>query len=247
MKMLSGTLLNFAAILVGSFIGLTVRWLSNRFGGTLPAGSACTGERSKNIVMQGISLCVMYIGFTGCLKGKNSLITILSMVFGALIGELLDLNARMQRLGDWVQKKTEHLLRSNVSSPSVSEGFVTTALLFCVGAMAIVGPLENGLTGHSDTLQAKSLLDCISSVVFSSSLGIGVPLSAFAVLIYQGTIALLASVISPLLGAEVIAEITCVGSLLIVALSLNMLGLTKIKIMNLVPAIFFPVLLCLFL
>ena len=125
----------------------------------------------------------------------------------------------------------------------MSEGFVTASLLFCVGAMAIVGALENGLTGNYETLQAKSLLDGISSIVFASSLGIGVAFSAVALFLYQGVISLLASVLSPFLGDAVIAEMTCVGSLLIVALSLNMLGLTKIKVMNLVPAIFFPILL----
>ena len=112
--------------------------------------------------------------------------------------------------------------------------------------MAIVGSLQDGLTGDHSTLFAKSLLDGISSVVFSASLGIGVAFSAVAVLLYQGAISLAAAFLSPLLGDAVIAEMTCVGSLLIVALSLNMLGLTKIKVMNLVPAIFLPILLCLF-
>ena len=128
----------------------------------------------------------------------------------------------------------------------MSEGFVTASLLFCVGAMAIVGALENGLTGNYETLQAKSLLDGISAIVFASSLGIGVAFSAVALFLYQGSISLLASVLSPLLGDAVIAEMTCVGSLLIVALALNMLNLTKIKVMNLVPAIFLPILLCTF-
>ena len=133
------------------------------------------------------------------------------------------------------------------ASSSVSEGFVTASLLFCVGAMAIVGSLENGLTGNYDTLKAKSLLDGISSIVFASSLGIGVAFSSMAVLVYQGLISLSASFISPYLGgAAVIAEMTCVGSLLIAALSLNMLGITKIKVMNLVPACLLPILLCRF-
>ena len=110
--------------------------------------------------------------------------------------------------------------------------------------MSIVGALENGLSGSFDTLKAKSVLDGVSSVVFASSLGIGVPLSAVAVFLYQGVIALAAGALSPLLGDAVIAEMTCVGSLLIVALSFNMLGMTKIKVMNLVPAIFLPILLC---
>ena len=161
-------------------------------------------------------------------------------------GELLDLDRRMRTLGDWVQTKTERLVKGDSGAPSISEGFVTASLLFCVGAMAIVGALQDGLTGDHSTLFAKSLLDGISSIVFGASLGLGVSFSAVAVLIYQGLIALLASFLAPLLGDAVIAEMTCVGSLLIVALSLNMLGLTKIKVMNLVPAILLPIVLCLF-
>lgn len=169
--------------------------------------------------------------------------SILSMVLGAILGEILDLDRRMQSLGEWVQKKTERLALGG-GKTSISEGFVTASLLFCVGAMAIVGALQDGLTGDHSTLFAKSLLDGISSVVFAASLGVGVMFSAAAILIYQGLIAVAASFLSPFLGDAVIAEMTCVGSLLIVALSLNMLNLTKIKVMNLVPAIFLPILLC---
>ena len=193
--------------------------------------------------MQGVALCVLYIGISGSLKGSNTLVAIVSMVLGAMIGETLDLDRRMKQLGDWVQSKTQKL----AGGTSVSEGFVTASLLFCVGAMAIVGSLENGLTGNYDTLKAKSLLDGISSIVFASSLGIGVAFSGVAVLIYQGLISLSASFIAPYLGGDaVIAEMTCVGSLLIAALSLNMLGITKIKVMNLVPACLLPIFLCRF-
>ena len=127
---------------------------------------------------------------------------------------------------------------------SVSEGFVTASLLFCVGAMAIVGALQDGLTGDHSTLFAKALLDGISAIIFGASLGIGVSFSAAAVFLYQGIIAVLASFLSPLLGDAVIAEMTCVGSLLILALGTNLLNVTKIKVMNLVPAVFFPILFC---
>ncbi len=240
--MLTGTIINALAVLTGSMAGLLLKWLAAHFSSKLPAGSAALGQRLQNIIMNGVALCVLYIGISGALKGNNTLIAILSMVAGAIIGELLNLDRRMQALGDWVQKKTARFSQGE-GGASVSEGFVTASLLFCVGAMAIVGALENGLTGNYETLQAKSLLDGISSIVFASSLGIGVAFSAVALFLYQGVISLLASVLSPFLGDAVIAEMTCVGSLLIVALSLNMLGLTKIKVMNLVPAIFFPILL----
>ena len=132
-------------------------------------------------------------------------------------------------------------------TPSLSEGFVTASLLFCVGAMAIMGALDSGLTGDHSTLYAKALLDGIISVVYASTLGIGVALSAIPIFIYQGTIALGASFLAPYLTESVILEMKCVGSILILGLSLNMLGLTKIKVMNYVPAVFLPILLCQFL
>lgn len=242
--MLTGTIVNALAVLAGAAAGMLLTALAGRFSAVLPAGSAALGQRLQTIVMQGVALCVLFLGISGCLKGSNSLIAILSMVLGALIGELLDLDRRMRALGDWVQKRTEHLVRGG-GQASISEGFVTASLLFCVGAMAIVGALQDGLTGDHATLFAKSLLDGISSVVFGASLGLGVAFSAVAIFLYQGSIALLASFLQPYLGDAVIAEMTCVGSLLIVALSFNMLGLTKIKVMNLVPAIFWPILLCL--
>ena len=225
-----GTLVNAVAIVLGSFLGLLLKK-------GLP-------EKITDAIMKGVALCVLYIGLDGCLEGDNALIAILSMVLGAILGELLDLDKRMRSLGDWVQKRTEHLV-TNGGQASISEGFVTASLLFCVGAMAIVGALQDGLTGDHSTLFAKSLLDGISSIVFGASLGLGVAFSAVAILLYQGSISLMASFLQPYLGDAVIAEMTCVGSLLIVALSLNMLGLTKIKVMNLVPAIFLPILLCL--
>jgi hypothetical protein len=242
--MLTGTIVNALAVLAGSAVGLLLTWLAKRFSSRLPSGSAQLGERLQTIIMQGVALCVLYLGVSGSLKGQNSLITILSMVIGAIIGELLDLDLRMKHLGDWVQKKTERLAPAD-GKTSISDGFVTASLLFCVGAMAIVGALNDGLTGDHSMLFAKSMLDGISSIVFSASLGIGVAFSAVAIFLYQGAIAVLASFLSPLLDPNtVIPEMTCVGSLLIVALGTNMLGITKIKVMNLVPAIFLPILLC---
>lgn len=240
--MLTGTIINTLTVLGGSAAGLLLKWLAGHFGSRLPAGSAALGGRLQNIIMEGVALCVLYIGISGSLKGQNTLIAILSMVIGAVIGETLDLDAKMKALGDWVQAKTSKFVKS--SGPSVADGFVTASLLFCVGAMSIVGSLENGLTGNYDTLKAKAVLDGISSIVFASSLGVGVAFSAVGVFLYQGLISLAASFLQPFLGDAVIAEMSCVGSLLIAAIGTNMLNLTKIKIMNLVPAIFLPILLC---
>lgn len=226
--MLTGTIINALAILAGSAVGLGIHALAGRFSAVLGAKGIRLGERLQTIMMQGISLCVLYVGVTGSLKGQNTLVAILSMVAGSILGELPDLDARMGRLGQWVQDKLSHILKAGGNS--VADGFV--------------GALENGLTGNFDTLKAKAVLDGVSAIVFASSLGLGVALSAGAVFLYQGIIALAAGALSPLLGDAVIAEMTCVGSLLIVALSFNNLGMTKIKIMNLLPAIFLPILLC---
>ena len=242
--MLTGTIINSLAILAGSLLGLVLQAATHRSSKDVDVGGI--GGRLQTIVMEGMSLCVLYIGISGSLKGQNTLIAIISIAIGAVVGELLDLDRRMHTLGDWVQARTARLIHTQEGAPSVADGFVTASLLFCVGAMAIVGSLENGLTGNYDTLKAKSVIDGIAAIVFASSLGVGVAFSAAAIFVYQGAISLAAGLLAPLLSDTVIAEMTCVGSLLIVALSLNMLNVTKIKVMNLVPAIFLPILLCTF-
>ena len=242
--MLTGTIINSLAILAGSLLGLVLQAATHRSSKDVDVGGI--GGRLQTLVMEGMSLCVLYIGISGRLKGQNTLIAIISIAIGAVVGELLDLDRRMHTLGDWVQAKTARLIHTQEGAPSVADGFVAASLLFCVGAMAIVGSLENGLTGNYDTLKAKSVIDGIAAIVFASSLGVGVAFSAAAIFVYQGAISLAAGLLAPLLSDTVIAEMTCVGSLLIVALSLNMLNVTKIKVMNLVPAIFLPILLCTF-
>ena len=242
--MLTGTIINSLAILAGSLLGLLLQAVTRRSSKDVDSGGI--GGRLQTIVMEGMALCVLYIGVSGSLKGQNTLIAIISTAVGAIIGELLDLDRRMHTLGDWVQARTARLIHTQEGAPSVADGFVTASLLFCVGAMAIVGSLENGLTGNYDTLKAKSVIDGIAALVFASSLGVGVAFSAVAIFLYQGAISLAAGLLAPLLSDTVIAEMTCVGSLLIAALGLNMLNVTKIRVMNLVPAIFLPILLCTF-
>lgn len=223
---LTGTLVNVGTVIVGSVIGMLL-------GKGLP-------ERLSKGLMTAIGFCTAYIGITGCLKGQNTLVVILSLVLGTLIGEGFDLDKQINRLGGWVEKKLNH----GADSLPIAEGFVNASLLFCVGAMTIVGSLSSGLTGDHTTLYAKACLDLISATVFASTMGVGVTLSAIVVLVLQGGIALLAHTIAPLLSDAVVAEMTCVGSLLIIGLSLNLLGIAKLKIMNFVPAIFLPMLLC---
>lgn len=224
-----GTTVNAIAVIIGSFIGLLLKK-------GLP-------KRLSDAVMAGVGLCVVYLGVSGCIKGQNALIAVISIAVGAIIGTLIDLDGKLNALGNLVEKKFSKNGSENVS---IAQGFVSSSLLFCVGAMAIVGALQSGLTGDNQTLYTKSLLDFISSIVFASSMGIGVMFSGVAVFVYQGLIALLAGFLSPLLGDAAIAEMTCTGSILLIGLGLNLLGITKIKIMNYVPAIFIPILLCMF-
>lgn len=242
--MLLGSLVNGAAILAGSAVGLFLRFILRRSSRRSESENGI-GDRLQKIVMQGLALCTMYIGISGSLKGQNTLLAILSLVIGAVIGEILDLDGAMNRAGNWVQKNVTHPGEEGAAS-TVAEGFVTASLLFGVGAMSIVGSLNSGLLGDHSILFAKSLLDGVSSVVFSVSFGIGVPLSAIAVFVYEALITLAASVLAPLLSDAVIAEMTCVGSLMIIGLALNMLELTKIKVTNFIPAVFLPILLCRF-
>ena len=225
-----GTIVNVVAVLCGTGLGMLLRR-------GLP-------QRMTDTVFQGMGLCVMYIGISGVMEGKNALIAVLSMGCGGIVGSAVDLDARLNRLGDWLQKKLTH----GETPMPLAQGFVSASLLFCVGAMAVVGSLQSGLFGDHQTLFSKSLIDGIVAVVLASSLGVGVGLSALSVLVYQGSITLLAQALSPLLSDSVIvAEMTCTGSLLIVAIALNMLKATEIKVMNLLPAIVFPVLFCQFL
>lgn len=224
-----GTIVNVATIILGSGLGLLLRK-------GIP-------QRLTDAIMKAVALCVIYIGIDGCLKGENTLIAIISLAVGALIGELLNLDGRLNSLGEKIESKVS---KNGKGENNIAKGFVTASLLFCVGAMAIVGSLESGINSNHEILFSKSILDLISSFVLATTLGIGVVFSVVFVFLYQGLITVLAQFIGPYLSDVVIAEMTCVGSILIIALGLNMLGVTKLKVMNYVPAVFLPILLCLF-
>lgn len=197
--------------------------------------------------MNGLALCVMCIGISGALKGENTLQMIICIAIGGLVGEIIDIDKRLDNLGEYIEEKINSKKKNKSKDKiSISEGFVTSSLLFCVGAMAVVGSLESGLQGNHETLFAKSILDGVSSIIFTSSLGIGVMLSSVAVLIYQGTITLLAGVLSTVLTDTVINNMSAVGSVLIMGLGLNMIAGVKIKVANLLPAIFIPIIFGLF-
>lgn len=230
----TGTILNCAAVLAGTALGVAVK-------GGIP-------QKLQETIMHGVGLAVMFIGIGGALSGlltvadgvlttRYTMMMVLSLVLGAVTGELMDIDAALERLGVWVKNKVPKKLAGS----NFVEGFVTASMLFCVGAMAVVGSLEDGLTGDYSILAAKSVLDGVSSIVFSASLGVGVAFSTFPLLVYQGGITLLAKFIMPYMTDELITQMSCVGSILIFAIGINMVFGKKIKVANLLPAIFFPV------
>lgn len=228
-----GTVVNAGAVIVGGLAGTVIKK-------GLP-------ERYKNIVMQAIGLSVLFIGISGALQGiykvlgngsldRQFIMTmIFSLVIGGVIGELINIESKLERLGSWFQS------RFSKNGGNFAEGFVTASLVYCVGAMAIVGSLEDGLTGNPKTLFAKSILDGVSSVVFGATMGYGVPFSAIPILIYQGAITLLAGFVKPWLTDAVTAQMSLIGSILIFGIGINLLEIKKIKVGNLLPAIFLPV------
>lgn len=217
-----GTIVNTAAIIVGSLIGLL-------FKGSIPA-------KYSQTIMHGVGLAVILIGLKTALKTDDLLVIIISLAIGCVMGELLRIEDRLEGLG----KSLGRLVSGDTGG--FAKGFVAASLIYCVGAMAIVGSLESGLSGNHQTLFAKSLLDGIGSILFASTLGAGVLFSAVPVFIYQGGITLAASVLKQFLIADVIVQMSAVGGLLIVAIGINLLEIKKLKIGNMLPAIFMPLL-----
>ncbi|PKL19140.1 MAG: DUF554 domain-containing protein [Spirochaetae bacterium HGW-Spirochaetae-5] len=227
-----GTVVNAAAIIAGGVAGALLR-------SGLP-------ERFRDTIMQALGLSIVMIGLSGALQGiyvitasgklsrEYIMLMIFSLVGGAIIGELLNIEDKLEKLGIWIQKK--YLKNSG----NFAEGFVTASLVFCVGAMAIVGSLEDGLAGDTGTLFAKAVLDGVISVIFAATLGIGVAFSAIPVFLYQGLITLTAGFIKPWLTESVISQTSLVGSILIIAIGINVLELKRIKVGNLLPAVFIP-------
>lgn len=224
----SGAVVNFFLVVLGTLVGLI-------FKKGIP-------QKLQNALMTGMAFCVLYIGITGLFEeGANILVIIVCFALGAVIGELIDLDKQVNRLGKAIENRF-----SKTKQNKIADGFVAATLLFCVGAMTIVGSIDSGISGDNSTLYSKSVIDCVAAAVLTSSLGIGVIFAAFSALIIEGGITLLANFIAPVLNQTVIAQMSVIGSLLIIALALNMLGITKIKVMNFVPAILLPLVLIFF-
>lgn len=247
-----GTLVNMVTVGAGTTIGLLLK-------GGLP-------KRFEQTIMQGLGLCVFFIGIGGAICGlvtiqdgtlstQHTMLLVLSMTLGALLGEGVDIEGKLEQFGSWCQARAggrtvRQQARAQTGLPAGQpaatdgrfvEGFVAASLLFCVGAMAIVGALEDGLNGNPSILFAKSLLDGVAAVVFAASLGKGVYLSILTLGVYQGGITLLARFIRPWLSDPLIQQMSCVGSVLIFAIGFNLMFDKKVKIGNLLPAVFMPI------
>lgn len=218
-----GTIVNALAIIAGSIAGVLLKK-------GIP-------ERYKDIVMSAVGLSVILIGIRSALSSDDVMIVIFSLIIGAFIGEFLGIEARLEAWGNYIETKVS---TKSPDTGSIARGFVTASLVFCVGSMAIVGSLESGLTGNHQTLFAKSILDGVTSIIFASTMGIGVLFSSVAVFVYQGTLTLSAVVIKNFLVPETVSQMTSVGGLLILSIGLNLLKITTIRIGNLIPAIFLP-------
>jgi len=218
---LVGTIINATAIILCGFIGLL-------FKKGLP-------KRLSDTITQGLGLGIVIIGINMALETQNILIMLVSLLFGAILGEVINIEKQLQRLGDSLASKMKK------SDNNVSLGFVSASLLFCTGSMAIMGAIENGLTGTYGILLSKSLLDGIFAMIFASTMGIGVLFSAIPVFLYQGSISLLAGSIKAFLSPEMIVEMNAVGGILILAIGINLLKIKTIKVGNLLPSVIMPV------
>lgn len=224
---MKGTIVNTATVIVGSSLGLLI---GSRF-----------SEKINTIVMHALGLSTLLIGFKMAFETESILLVIGSLAIGGIIGEILGLEEGLERLGDLVKRKVKS------ESGTFVLGFVTSSLVFCIGPMTVVGSIQDGASGDASVLYAKSLLDCFASIVFASSLGVGVLFSSITVLLFQGGLTLLGSHLSFLLRPEVLNELTATGGLIIVGIGIYLLGIKRIKVGNFLPALVVAVVLALIL
>ena len=216
-----GTMVNCAAIIGGCAVGLILR--------------KGFPEKWQETIMYGVALCIFLIGLEMAQKSQNVILVIASIVIGSIIGEMLEINGKLNRFGAWVEKKM--LGNRTQTSGSFGKAFISASLVFCIGAMAIVGSIEEGLTGNHQILFAKAMLDCILSIIFGANMGAGVALSAVPVGLYQGSITLLAAWMQNLLTPDVIREVSATGGVLIMAIGIVQARLLPIRLANQIPAL----------
>lgn len=217
-----GVLVNVLAILIGGSIGLIFKKGLN--------------DKILKLILQGIGLSVIIIGISGAIMSENLLLLVISLVLGGIIGGILKIEHNLDKLGSSIEKKF-----SKDSEGGFAEGFVMASLVYCVGAMAIVGSLEAGVSGNNETLYIKAILDGITAIVFTATLGYGVLFSGISVLLYQGSIVLLGVQLESILTDEMINEVSAVGGVLIMGIGITMLEIKKIHVGDLLPAILIPV------
>ncbi len=218
-----GSIVNALAIIGGATIGC---WLQSRF-----------PERIRTIVFQGLGLCVLLIGIQMALKLENILIVIFAVLLGGITGELLRLDTGLERMGNWLKR------RIGSDNAQFTDGLVTTSLIYCIGAMAIIGSLEEGINGDTTVLFTKSILDGFASIAFAATYGSGVLFSFIPVLLYQGSLTIGASFFQQYFSDIMIAQLTGCGGLLIVGIGINLLELTEIRLANLLPSMAYVVIL----
>lgn len=221
-----GVSVNAVAVIIGSLIGLM-------FKKGIP-------ERISSALTSILGIAVLFVGISSAMDGQNILVSIISLALGTVIGTLLNIDGAFGRLGLWVENR----FASKNGKVSIAEGFVTASLLFCVGSMTIVGSLQAGILGDNEMLFTKSMIDFVMAIVLTSTLGIGVMLSALFIFVFQGAIALSSGFAAAFLSEIVIAEMTCTGSILVMAIGLNIAGITKIKVADALPAVFLPIIIC---
>ena len=217
---------NMATVLLGSAIGILFRKRIR--------------ESYTKAIISALALVTIVIGVTSAIPTQNLLCVIVCMALGTMLGELLRLDDRINGAGDWLKRK---VLRGKAQDSRFTEGFVSACILFCVGSMTIMGSLEAGVNRNYSIIFAKSALDFVSSMMFGAAMGIGVPFSALFILVFQGGLTLLAGLVAPFLSQAVIIEMTAAGGTILIGMGLNMLELSekRIKVANMLPAIFLPI------
>lgn len=216
-----GTAANALAIIAGGIIGLL-------FKNVIP-------EKISEALLKTTGLAVIGIGINLMLAGENFTLLIISMVLGTIIGELIDIEGKLNKFGEFIESKMKN------KQNNIALGFVTCTLVYCVGSMAIVGSIQSGLTGNHEILFSKAVLDGITAVTFAATMGAGVVLSGISVLVYQGTITMLASLMQSVLSSVVVSEMTSIGGVIIMGIGLNFLLANRMRVGNLLPSIFIPI------
>ena len=216
-----GTIANALAIIAGGIIGLL-------FKNIIP-------EKISEALLKVIGLAVIAIGINLMLSGENFTLLIISLVIGTIKGEIIDIEGKLEKFGAFIESKMKN------KESNVALGFVACTLVYCVGSMAIVGSIQSGLTGNHEILFSKAVIDGITAVTFAATMGVGVVFSGISVLVYQGTITMLASIMQSLLNPLVVSEMTAIGGVIIMGIGLNFLIENRMRVGNMLPSIFIPI------